>query len=434
MEIDEDKIELRNEEFQEVLESVPPWILRWGITTLAIIVSILIAGSAIFKYPDIITSTVSLTGSTPPAAIVAKSSGKIVELHVDDNQNVYNEDYLAVIENPSVTADVLILKEYLESINLDEDTLMVLPPKNLKLGNIQSTYSDFYITLFEYVEYKRIKYLSRKVEILKERIDQYKGQYENIERQKKIIEMQLSISKEKLERDSLLNRKGVLSNEEIENTRTQFLQDLLSYENICSSIENMQIQISQTEESLFDTNYQVIETNNSFQSKLRTLSTQLETDIQTWELNYVIKAPITGKITFTNYWTINQNVNLGEIVFNIIPEAEVEVLGKASLPIARSGKVKVGQKVNIRFDNFPDQEYGVVKGIVKNISLVPIKENQNSVYTVEVELPDGLITTYKKELPYLPDMQGNADIITEDITLLERFILPIKKVLNEGLQ
>ena len=28
-------IELRSEEFQEVLGSVPHWILRWGITVLA---------------------------------------------------------------------------------------------------------------------------------------------------------------------------------------------------------------------------------------------------------------------------------------------------------------------------------------------------------------------------------------------------------------
>ena len=49
---EEDKIELRSEEFQEVLGSVPPWILRWGITVLAIVVVILLIGSAIVKYPD----------------------------------------------------------------------------------------------------------------------------------------------------------------------------------------------------------------------------------------------------------------------------------------------------------------------------------------------------------------------------------------------
>jgi len=47
-------------------------------------------------------------------------------------------------------------------------------------------------------------------------------------------------------------------------------------------------------------------------------------------------------------------------------------------------------------------------------------------------LPNGLMTTYKKELPYLPNMQGQADIITEDLSLLERLVLPVKKILKEN--
>ena len=54
-------------------------------------------------------------------------------------------------------------------------------------------------------------------------------------------------------------------------------------------------------------------------------------------------------------------------------------------------------------------------------------------YAVEISLSDKLITTYKKELPYLPNMQGQADIITDDLSLLERFVLPIKRVLTESL-
>ena len=104
---EEDIIELRSEEFQEVLSGIPPWILRWGITTVAIIVVILLIGSSIFKYPDTITSTITLTGSKPAANIVAKSSGKLQELFVKDNQLVQPGDYLAVIENPAKTADIL---------------------------------------------------------------------------------------------------------------------------------------------------------------------------------------------------------------------------------------------------------------------------------------------------------------------------------------
>ena len=90
--------------------------------------------------------------------------------------------------------------------------------------------------------------------------------------------------------------------------------------------------------------------------------------------------------------------------------------------------------MNIRFSSYPDKEYGMVKGIVKNISFIPLTDAQNiKSYMVDIELPNGLKTTYNKELPFLPEMEGQADIITEDISLLERFLMPIRKVITESL-
>ena len=108
-------IELRSEEFQEVLGA---WILRWGITVLAAVVVILLIGSAIVKYPDVIPAQIVLTGSTPPAAIVAHASGKLKELYATDNKDVKTGEYLAVIDNPAETKDIINLKNYLSSAQL----------------------------------------------------------------------------------------------------------------------------------------------------------------------------------------------------------------------------------------------------------------------------------------------------------------------------
>jgi len=74
-----------------------------------------------------------------------------------------------------------------------------------------------------------------------------------------------------------------------------------------------------------------------------------------------------------------------------------------------------------------------LRGTVQHISLVPVQNGEAAYYSVEIALSNGLITTYKKELPYLSDMQGQADIITEDLSLLGRFVLPIKKILKESI-
>ncbi|MDR2087107.1 MAG: HlyD family efflux transporter periplasmic adaptor subunit, partial [Dysgonamonadaceae bacterium] len=181
-----------------------------------------------------------------------------------------------------------------------------------------------------------------------------------------------------------------------------------------------------------DTKQQQIEKQNELHTQLQSLILQLKTGIQEWELNYVLRAPVTGKIVFTKYWIENQNVSSGEEVFTIVPNLlfQSDVIGKAMLPIARSGKVKAGQKVNIRLQNFPENEYGILRGIVHKISLVPLQTGESAYYAVEIRLPNQLVTVYQKQLPALPNMQGQADIITDDISLLERLVFPVKKILK----
>ncbi len=429
---EENKIELRSEEFQEVLGAVPPWILRWGITVLAFVVIILLIGSAILKYPDVIPAQIVLTGSTPPATVVAHASGKIKQLYVNDNQAVKSGDYLAVIDNPADPGDIIILKNYLEQLNL-EDNRFLLPDKNLQLGTLQQLFSSFYTILFEYTEYKRLLYYPQKKAITIERIAQYEKQYNSLLSQQQITNEQFILIQKQYHRDSLLNVKGVISDQELETSGNTYLQSRLSNENMRTNLNNMQIQIGQLKESLLDTEQQDTEKLNGFQTQLQSLISQLKTGIQEWELNYILQAPINGKITFAKFWIENQNVSAGEEVFTIVPDSSNKIIGKAMLPVARSGKVKIGQKVNIRLQNFPENEYGILRGVVSNISLTPVQTIEMTYYSVEVSLPDRLITTYKKRLPDLPNMQGQADIITEDISLLERFILPIKRVLTESI-
>ena len=430
---EEDKIELRSEEFQEVLGAVPHWILRWGIIILAVFTLILLVGSAIFKYPDIIPAQITLTGARPPASIVAHSSGKLKELFVTDNQEVKTGDYLAVIDNPAKTEDIRFLKNYLDTFSCTVYRSPSTPPP-LSVGSLQQLYTSFSATLFDYLEYKRLLYYPQKIEMAKERIIQYESQYRNLLRQQKISDEQYVLAGRQFQRDSLLHQKGLIAHEEYEKSQSTYLQSTMNQENMQSSVNNMLIQIAQLKESLLDTNEQDIEKSNSLQIQLQSLVSQLETEIQAWELSYVLQSPVDGKITFNGYWIINQNVNIGEEVFTVIPtNGTSEIIGKALLPIARSGKVKVGQKVNIRLENFPDNEFGILLGVVKNVSLVPSQNGQTANYTVEINLPERLTTTYKKELPYLQNMQGQADIITDDMSLLERLVLPIKKVVNENM-
>lgn len=429
------EIELRSEDFNEVLSAVPAWIVRWGITMIACVVLMLLVGSAVFKYPDIISSTVSLTGTTPVSAVVARTSGKLQELYVENNQQVQANTLLAVIENPAKTNDIIRLKELVQQAESNLDTIALVPSQQLQLGSLQSLYSSFYLSMSEYKQFKELAYHLKKIDLVKARIVQNEAYYTNMLKQKELSAVQTEIARQQYARDSLLGVKGLISKEAVEESYSRYLQSFLSAENMDRSLENLQIQLAQMNESLYDTEYQYLDQRNTLETKLRSLINQLRAEIDAWEINYALITPVDGEITLTQYWTNNQNVTAGNIVFNIVPSNQGEIIGKALLPTERSGKVKKGQKVNIRFNNYPDKEFGIVKGTVKNISLIPVVDGQNiKSYMVDIQLPNGLRTSYNKELPFLPEMEGQADIITEDISLLERFLMPIRKVITEGLK
>jgi len=103
-----------------------------------------------------------------------------------------------------------------------------------------------------------------------------------------------------------------------------------------------------------------------------------------------------------------------------------QIIGRISLKYKDARKVAIGQKVNIRFENFPYMEFGYLKGKVKNISLMPSNEN----YSIEVELPQDMKTNYDIPLNFRQEMKGSAEIITEDMRLIQRFFNPIKSLLK----
>ena len=433
MEDKRQEIELRSEEFNEVLSTVPAWIIRWGITMTACVVLMLLVGSAVFKYPDIISSTVTLTGTTPVSAVVARSSGKLQELYVENNQKVKANALLAVIENPAKTEDIIRLKELLQQAESNLDTIALVPSGQLQLGSLQSLYSSFYLSMSEYRQFRELAYHLKKVDLVKVRIVKNEVYYTNMLKQKELSVAQAKIAHQQYARDSLLGVKGLVSKEAVEESYSRYLQSSLSAENMDRSLENLQIQLAQMKESLYDTEYQYLDQRNKLETQLRSLINQLRAEIDAWEINYALITPVDGEITLTQYWTNNQNVTAGNIVFNIVPTNQGEIIGK--LPTERSCNVRKGQKVNIRFSNYPDKEFGIVKGTVKNISLIPVVDGQNvKSYMVDIQLPNGLRTSYDKELPFLPEMEGQADIITEDISLLERFLMPIRKVITEGIK
>jgi HlyD family secretion protein len=224
----------------------------------------------------------------------------------------------------------------------------------------------------------------------------------------------------------------VISNAEYQNAKNSYLQQQQSYESAKLGIDNQNMSILQLEQTIFDLEQQHLEQKNQLLQNLTTQYSLLNTQLKQWEQTYLLVSPIDGVITFTKYWQKNQNINAGEVLVTVVPNEEIKMVGKILLPPKGAGKVKEGQFVNVKFDNFPYMEFGMVRVQITNISLVPVTVGDNQkAYMLEVEFPERLKTNYGKELTFSQEMTGSAEIITEDLRLLDKFLNPIKAVLKK---
>lgn len=426
-----DEIELRSEDVQEVLGQTPSWILRRGIFMLTIFVFVLLAGSWFFKYPQVVNATITLTSQNPPANIVAKTSGAIADIYVKDGQKVRSGQRLVLIDNPALVKDVDSLSAELERITDAINKMLIYHIRNnrMKLGSMQNDFSTMMLKLDNYNQFITLNYYPQKIAASQRLLEICKRQTSSALRQQTIVNKQYELQKKNYNRSQILHKKGLISDEDFEQSGNTLLQSELNVANATDNVTNNRSQQLQISSEITELKQQYAEQLSNIITDMKSSINQLINDIATWQMTYLITSPVNGTVTFTNFWAKNQNVEAGKVVFSVVPSHTPALIGKVQLPALGAGRVKKGQKVNVSFDNFPEKEFGIVKGIVRRISLIPTNENN---YIVEVEFPDGLKTSYGKYLPISQQMSGSASIITEDTRLIEQLIQPIKKVLYDN--
>ncbi|WP_321331669.1 HlyD family efflux transporter periplasmic adaptor subunit [uncultured Bacteroides sp.] len=422
-------IELRSEEVQEVLNHISPWIVRWGITALFIILLIILVGCWAFKYPDTVAAEVTLATAEPPAFVLAHATGKLDILYVENGSEVKSGEALGVIGNAASSEDVFWLVARMDEWKKENYSwrkgIALFASKRLQLGELQSVFSVFITSLSEYVHFIELDYYAKKLRTQKKQLEGKRSYLDLAERESALFKKNMILAHNMYSRDSILYAHDAMIAAEFEESGSKYLQSLRSKENTNMNLLQAKIDLVQYEENLLDIHKQAYDEEQTRRTKLENVVEQLAAELSTWKHSYLLRSPVNGKVSFTTVWSRNQNVKLGETVFMIQPSDSSKVLGKALLPLQGSGKVHVGQLVHVRLNNYPDQEFGYIKGTVKNISPAP---TEDGMYVVEIDLPDGLETNYGKLLPTSRELKGTTDIILADKSIIERLLEPLRNL------
>ncbi|MFL0063909.1 HlyD family secretion protein, partial [Tenacibaculum maritimum] len=249
----------------------------------------------------------------------------------------------------------------------------------------------------------------------------------NLQSQKSLNKRELEFKQKDLERSKSLFDKGVISEKEYETKQLECLQSERNYKNMIASISQLREAVSNSQRTSKGTEISRIREEMTLLKNVIQSFNQLKKGIKDWEMQYVLSSKMDGKVSFLNYWSKNQTVNQGDVVFTIIPNENSSFIAKLKTPAQNLGKVKIGQAVNIKLQNYPDYEFGVLKGKVKHISEI---SNKDGIYTIDVSLSKKLITSYNKKIEFKQEMRGTAEIITEDLRLIQRFFYKFNKIIK----
>lgn len=423
-------IELRSDEVKEILGQVPSWIIRNGILVFISILALLVSGTWFFTYPDIIIGEIELTSINPPANILANTSAKFQQIKALDRQKVNRGDVLAILKSSANTQDMLQLQE-----QIGEWTSLVLLHKfdSIKtnsvfsLGDVQERYSAFVRSLSNIRNYQKQAYFKHKIDAKRGQQKKYRIYYKRLCTQGNLLENQLSINRKEFCRDSLLFTKGIYSLADYQKSQKILIQSSFSFQQSLSTLSQADIQISQLEQEILNLQLQQEQEFHDLTSKLIANVETLNANINMWIQQYVILAPISGTLNYQNYWNKNQNIKQGDCVFTIIPNDSTRIIARAHIPVQGAGKVKIGQRVNIKLQNYPYLEYGILNAEITSISRVP----ENNKYSLQLRLKNGLRTNYGIELPFAQQSTGTAEIITANLRLLQRIFNPLRAIFKE---
>lgn len=413
---------------QDIISAPPSWLLTWGITLFFVVLILIFGMTSLIRYPDIVKTQVIINSVNSPKPVVAKRSGKLIKILVQENQLIKDGQALAYLESTANHIQVLELLDNLKNLQMkfyDTNTYsseLFKNPGILQLGEVQGSYQSFFQFYLNYKASLSNGFYQRKRKYLQEELNGIRRQKVQIETQKKIQEREYEIAEQEYSSYQKLAENRVIAPMELKREESKLLVKKYPLQQTESNFITNETTYSIKEKEILELNNQIQEERAIFIQALNSLVSEFEN----WKSNYVLSASQQGKLAFAGIIQQNQFVNTGQELFYVNP-GNTNFFAEMNIPQYNMGKVKIGQEVLIKLKSYPYEEYGMIRGRIRYLADIPYRD---SVFVSKVELGNGAFSELKRPLVLKNGMTADAEIITEDASLLKRLFRNINKMID----
>jgi HlyD family secretion protein len=424
----EEATAIRSEEMQDIISRAPGGLVRYGTLAFVAVFVIFAALAFFIRYPDIITANVTITTMPAPVVLVSRTGGKL-QLLKKEGDHTNAGDLIAYIQSNASPTDIVTLEKLTDRLLASGGPVPPnLPELNsaFAIGELQPALTAFITRHREWTLFVKNKLEKKQVAQLKHQIAIYRQLHTNQQGKLKLMEHELTLSKEKFRTDSALFTQNVISKVDYNQSKAVYLQQQRLYRSTEAESINTQLQIAVLTRQVEEIDASALTNESQLATACTEALKELQAEIKRWKEDYLFLAPVPGTVAYLESLENSQHTEAGKSLFSVVPANE-QIVAKAELPLAGSGKAKAGQHAVIRLDNYPYEQFGMLTGKVRRISILP----SNDTYLVTLDLPHGMMSTNGVELPFHQQLKGQVEIVTEELNVMERIFYQFRKLLRQ---
>tara|TARA_R110002096_G_scaffold20971_3_gene68466 strand:+ start:740 stop:1975 length:1236 start_codon:yes stop_codon:yes gene_type:complete len=148
-----------------------------------------------------------------------------------------------------------------------------------------------------------------------------------------------------------------------------------------------------------------------------------------------VKAPAAGIVNKLYMNTIGGVVQPGESIVDIVPNDDT-LLVEAKIKPSDIAFLRPGQEATLKFSAYDFSIYGGLTGIVEHISADTIEDevDKQHYYMIKVRNAVGKMTKDGEDLPIIPGMVAQVDVLTGRRTVLQYLTKPFHRMRLNSLQ
>lgn len=418
-----------SEEIQEIITAVPSWILRRGILLILVVLLSIVLLSAFIRYPDVVKTSLKINSLNSPKGAIAHQQGKLVKILVTENEQVSAKQPLAFIESTGKHEEVIELVNRLNNLSKLLNASQPITTKDfvttdLNLGELQGNYQSFYQAYLQFINTQNGGLYVTQKGYLEKDLQEIKKLQSQIHQQKTIQEQEFANAQEEYDAYKKLKSKNVISNSEFKQQENKYLSSKYPLQQTAIALLNNNSSYMAKQKEMATLNNTIREEQAKFGQALNAMITETNS----WLLKYVVFSPLTGRVGYAGILQENQNVSVNQELFIVNP-GNTNFFGEVQIPQYNMGKVKLGQRTLIKLRSYPFEEYGIINGKISYITDVALKD---SVFIAKIDLGKFEQKNPSNPIVLKPGMQADAEIITKESSLLQRFLRNMTKMLNSG--